>query len=93
MDNNTNTHAGAKQELHETKHELNEKSQEADEKQQKLQDKKRKMWFTIAGGVALLVTGIILYRKKQTKLGATLMTNSVSMIAGAIPAALPSPTV
>ena len=92
MENNANTYAGAgaKGELHEKKEELHDKKQELSKKHKELEERKRKMWFTIGGGVALLVVGIILYKKKQTKLAATLMTNSVAMIAGAVPSILPT---
>jgi len=46
---------------------------------------KRTMWLKIAGGLTLLTVGYVLYKRNQTKLGTTLMANSVGMITGALP--------
>ena len=43
-------------------------------------DQKKNMWIRIAGGVALLTIGFILYKKRQTGLGSALMTSSLNVL-------------
>jgi len=46
---------------------------------------KKYMWVKIAGAAALLAVGVLLYRKKQTKLGSALMSGSLTVLTSAIP--------
>lgn len=48
-------------------------------------NQKKDMWYRIAGAVALLTLGFILYRKKQTGIGNALMAGSINVLTGAAP--------
>ena len=50
-------------------------------------EQKNNMWIRIAGGVALLAVGFLLYKKRQTGLGSALMTTSLNVLTEAASAA------
>jgi len=46
-------------------------------------DKKNKnAWLKSAGAIALLATGLILYRKRQKMIGGAMISGSVKMLTG-----------
>ena len=44
--------------------------------------KNKNAWMKAAGAIALLATGMILYRKRQRMIGGALISGSVKMLTG-----------